>query len=91
MDTNDTITQAIARIHESDLIVDEKTEFIGVFMKLQNEAKESSAQLCADNPTWIRKLYENYKSKQAAIAADDPAAWEQIIQEEEKMLREMTE
>lgn len=46
-------------------------------------------QLLTHDPDWARRLYDNYKAKQAAVDTDSPEMWEKIIQDEERMLREV--
>lgn len=49
----------------------------------------SFTEFLRDNPDWIDDLHKNRQSKLAAMAADDPDAWERIIHEEEQALREI--
>lgn len=89
MDSN--IQKLQALIAGSPLKEDERNDILALFAKARDTDLMPLVELCTKNPDWIRRCYENIKSKQAAIAADDADAWERIIREEEQMLHEMTE
>ena len=78
-------------IAQSPLSLDEQQIFTSALSHADDSVLKPMTDLCSQDPVWIKKLYYNYKSKQAAIVADDPAMWDAIIQEEEKMLRDMAE
>lgn len=43
-------------------------------------------KLLITSPSNARVLLENVRAKKAAVISHDPAAWEKILQEEEKLL-----
>jgi len=41
------------------------------------------------HPEWIIKLYDNYQSKKQAADKADSKLWQKILEQEEKMIKEM--
>ncbi|MFH1838089.1 MAG: hypothetical protein ABH808_01160 [Candidatus Kuenenbacteria bacterium] len=76
-------------IQKSDLSLFEQEELILLFTKASDQDLEPTLELFAENPSWIRKISDNYKAKQSALATKNSALWQKIIQEEESQLKEL--
>lgn len=76
-------------IARSSLSLDERQDLTSILLRADDAILQLIVDLCLEDTGLVEKLQQNYKSKRAAIAADDPDAWERIIREEEQTLREM--
>lgn len=67
----------------------EEQDDMTAFLSLVSDAElEPLVTLCAEDPAWIKKFYENYRAKRLAIKAESPELWEKILQDEERFLKE---
>lgn len=71
---------------DSDLPEEEQQELVDVFSRASDADLEPIVQLLSEDPKWIQIVADNYRDKKNAIRANDPAAWEQIIKNEEQVL-----
>lgn len=71
---------------DSSLTEEEQKDF-GALLSQSNDADlEPLVELFSDDPTWMRRLYDNYLSKKQAFALQDKELWEKILQDEEYIL-----
>lgn len=76
-------------LSDSDLDSQDQDDLIVLFSMARDEDLEPVVKLFSENPTWIKKISENYKSKEEAITAQNQDLWQKIIQEEENQLKEL--
>jgi|YelNatPaOPRAMG01_1025707.scaffolds.fasta_scaffold350945_2 hypothetical protein len=76
-------------IQKSDIPLSEQEDLILLFAKANDQDLAQTVNLFTENPSWIRKINDNYKAKQAALATGNSALWQKIIQEEESQLKEL--
>ncbi|MDO8492498.1 MAG: hypothetical protein Q7S34_02565 [bacterium] len=75
-------------ILRSRLELHDKSDLICIFSLCKDSELKSLVGLCEEDPSWIEKINDNYKGKSAAIAAGSSVAWEKIIEDEERQLRQ---
>lgn len=76
-------------VKKSDLSGADKTDLIFLFSLAKKDADlEPTVKLFSEDPSWIEKINDNYKGKSAAIAARSSVAWDKIIEDEERQLRQ---
>ena len=73
----------------SDLSVQEQDDLLVLLSGTTDERLEPLATLFAEDSSWIRKISENFKAKQAAFAGKSKTAWTEILKEEETILQGM--
>ena len=78
-------------LKESGLPPDDRDEFLDVLRRADTEYLQSLVTLFRSDPGWVKRIYNNYRAKKAALDTHDAAAWKRIIKKEEEILREMTE
>lgn len=76
-----------AYILQSSLALPEKAEFSDVLSRAKDGELEPLVKLFAEDPSWVAKLYHNYKDKEKALAKRDPELWGKILNDEEAELR----
>jgi hypothetical protein len=76
-------------LSDSNLSPQDNADLVALFAKANDEELDSAIKLFTENPDWIYKINENYKSKQSAFAADSPALWQDILQKEQIQLDEL--
>tara|TARA_B100000745_G_C19861384_1_gene286625 strand:+ start:149 stop:415 length:267 start_codon:yes stop_codon:yes gene_type:complete len=79
------------QIHEiietsKTLTNEEKREFSEVFAQTKENALKPVLKLLQKDPSWVDKLYTNYKMKKEAIVTGNMAAWHDAIQKEKEEL-----
>ena len=74
-------------IAKSSLSPDEQRDFINVLSRADDVDLQPIADLCIEDMEWVQKLYSNYKAKQSAHAARDTQSWEEILKNEEQLLK----
>lgn len=68
----------------------EEQDDMTTFLSLVSDADlEPLATLCTEDPAWIKRFYDNYRAKRLAIKAESPDLWEKILQDEERLLKEV--
>lgn len=75
---------------ESPLPPSDREELITLFAN-SKEDLSSLTKLCSDDPSWIKKINDNYRAKRAALIAGNSALWKKIIQTEEAELNDLGE
>lgn len=76
-------------IKHASLSAEDKTDLISIFSLAKKDADlEPTAKLFSEDPSWIEKINDNYKGKSAAIAAHSSVAWDKIVEDEERQLRQ---
>lgn len=76
-------------IKHASLSSEDKTDLITLFSLVKQDTDlEPTAKLFSEDPSWIEKINDNYKGKSAAIAARSSVAWDKIIEDEERQLRQ---
>lgn len=79
----------IEAIKGSPLLPQDRTDLITLFSLVKQDTDlEPTAKLFSEDPSWIEKINDNYKGKSAAIAARSSVAWDKIIEDEERQLRQ---
>jgi hypothetical protein len=76
-------------ILKSSISTLDQTSLIELFSRANDSDLENVADLFSKNPTWIEKISENYKAKQATFATGNSELWKKIIETEEKQLEEI--
>ncbi len=87
MDTN--FQKIKELIRKSDISLSEQEGLLLLFIKANDQDLKPTLKLFTEDPSWIHKINENYKAKQAALATGNSALWQKIIQEEESQLKEL--
>ncbi|PIR06022.1 hypothetical protein COZ81_01400 [Candidatus Jorgensenbacteria bacterium CG_4_8_14_3_um_filter_38_10] len=87
MDTN--FQKIKELIQKSALPLAEQENLLLLFTKANDQDLEPTLKLFAEDSSWIHKINENYKAKQAALATGNQALWQKIVQEEEVQLKEL--
>jgi hypothetical protein len=72
----------------SPLELRDKSDLICIFSLRKDSELKHVVELCKEDPTWIEKINDNYKGKSAAIAARSSVAWDKIIEDEERQLKQ---
>lgn len=78
-------------VEQSTLSRPEQESFMAILLLAPDEELEPLATLFAEDSSWIGTISENYKAKQAAFAGKSKAAWATVLEEEETLLRDITE
>lgn len=73
----------------SDLSIQERDDLLATLSRATNEQLEPLVALFVEDSSWIRKISQNYKAKQAALVTGNQALWQKIVQEEEAQLKEL--
>lgn len=73
----------------SDLSVQEQNDFLILLLGATDERLKPFVTLFAEDSSWIRKIYKNFKTKQAAFAGKSKTAWAEVLKEEETLLRDI--
>lgn len=76
-------------ILKSDLSLPEQDDLINLFADSENQDLGPILKLFAEDPLWINKINENYKTKRAAMVAGNAVLWQKIIEEEKSQLNEI--
>jgi len=71
----------------SDLPTQEQDDFLVLLSGTTDERLEPLVALFAEDSSWIRKISENFKAKQAAFAGKNKMAWTEILKGEEILLQ----
>ena len=78
-------------IEKSDLSAEEQTELVLFFSKADDGALEELLMLFAEDSWWIRKIYDNYKTKEIIFKEKDVQKMQEVIKEEENQLKALQE
>lgn len=73
----------------SGLSIQERNNLLILLSKATDEELKPLAALFAEDSKWMRKIYDNYKSKQDALAQKGRSAWTAILKAEEALLQDM--
>ena len=76
-------------IQKSDTSLVDQEDLLLLFAKAKDEDMVSVLKLFTEDPSWIPKINENHKAKQAALIMGDSALWDRIVKEEERQLGEL--
>ena len=76
-------------IQKSPVPLAEQEDLLLLFAKANDQDLEPTLKLFTEDSSWIHKINENYKAKQAALATGNQALWQKIVQEEESQLKEL--
>lgn len=87
MDTN--FQKIKELIQKSFVPLAEQEDLLLLFTKANDQDLEPTLKLFSEDSSWIHKINENYKAKQAALATGNQALWQKIVQEEETQLKEL--
>jgi hypothetical protein len=87
MDTN--FQKIKELIQKSTMPPAEQEGLLLLFTKAADQDLEPTLKLFTEDSSWIHKINENYKAKQAALAAGDQALWQKIVRGEETQLKEL--
>ncbi|MEI6511135.1 MAG: hypothetical protein WCO25_03780 [Candidatus Uhrbacteria bacterium] len=80
------LTAAFSLLRRSDLTEPEKNELLGCFAYVSDEDLDVLVGLLAGKLARARPMLENIRSKRAAFASNDQAAWKKILDKELKDL-----
>ena len=72
-----------------DIPLDEAEELINSLSKISNSELEDVLNLFSGDPSWIKKINNIYKAKKVTFITKNPKIWQQILREEEKLLKEV--
>ena len=87
MDTN--FQKIKELIQKSAIPLAEQENLLLLFTKANDQDLEPTLKLFTEDSSWIHKINENYKAKQAALTTGNQALWQKIVQEEEVQLKEL--
>lgn len=87
MDTN--FQKIKELIQKSTVPLAEQESLLLLFAKANDQDLEPTLKLFTEDSSWIDKINENYKAKQAALATGNQALWQKIVREEEAQLKEL--
>jgi len=73
----------------SDLSAQERDDLLVLLSGATDDELEPLALLFAEDSSWIRKISQNYKAKQAAFTGGSKAAWMELLKQEEYLLQDM--
>ena len=76
-------------IQKSPVRLAEQEDLLLLFVKANDQDLAPTLKLFTEDSSWIHKINENYKAKQAALATGNQALWQKIVQEEESQLKEL--
>ena len=68
---------------------EDEDNLIALYSRAGDDDLAPVAELFAEDPNWIRKISENCKAKQAAVAEKSKTAWAEILKGEETILQGM--
>lgn len=81
------------KIHEiietSDLTKLEKRDFSELFAQTKEDALRPVLKLLETDPSWVEKLYANYKMKREAIVTGSMDAWHDAMEKEKEELEKV--
>jgi hypothetical protein len=66
---------------------DEREQFAVALALLDEDTAALLLGLFESDPSWIEKMYENFKQKKNAIGNKDMDAWRAIMRDEEDLLK----
>lgn len=69
-------------ITSSHLSQEDQKDLMWVFSKANDEILKLTIELFQKDPSWIKKISDNYKAKKHAFEKKDKELWEKIIKEE---------
>lgn len=69
-------------ISSSNLSQEDQKDLIQLFSKANDEILKLTIDLFQKDPTWIRKVSDNFKAKKQAFKERDKELWKKIIKEE---------
>jgi hypothetical protein len=87
MNTN--FTKIKELVQKSSITIVEQNKLIKLFAGVNDQDLEPIIKICSEDNSWISKINKNYKAKQVAIADSNIMLWQEIIKEEESMLKEL--
>jgi len=87
MDSNLQHIQSL--IAQSDLRKEDRDNLMVLYAQAGDDDLTPVAELFAEDSSWIRKISENFKAKQAAVAGQDKVAWAEILKGEEILLQDL--
>lgn len=73
----------------SDLSAQEQDSFLVLISGTTDEKLKPLATLFVEDLSWIRKISENFKAKQAVLAGKSKTEWAKILKGEETILQGM--
>ncbi len=76
-------------LSNSDLSAEEQDNLLILLLGRPDEELAPLAELFTEDPSWIRKIYDNYKAKQEAFTNQDKKTWQEILKGEESMLQDI--
>ena len=76
------ITKLQKLISFSNLFQEDQKNLIELFSKANDEIIELTIDLFQKDPTWIKKVSDNYKAKKEIFEKKDKELWEKIVKEE---------
>ena len=74
---------------KSSLDFDEQNELATFFVKTREEDLKQVVDFLSENPTWVRKIYINYRIKKEVLSRGDRALWDRVLMDELKDLTEI--
>lgn len=69
-------------ISSFDLSQEDQKDLVQLFSKANDEILKLTIDLFQKDPTWIRKISDNYKAKKQAFEKKDKELWKKIVKEE---------
>lgn len=69
-------------VFSSDLSQEDQKDLIQLFSKANDEILKLTIDLFQKDPTWIRKISNNFKAKKQAFEKKDKELWKKIVKEE---------
>ena len=85
METNFQKIQKI--IADVGLSQEEQNDFLVFLMLVQDKGLDPVLQLFSEDKNWVKKIYQNIKSKQEALSNQNSQLWQNIVKEEEALLQ----
>jgi len=76
-------------IEKSDLSLEEKMDFTELFAQTKESALRPVLNLLEKDPSWVERLYTNYKIKEEALVTGNMEAWHDAIQKEKEELEKV--
>ena len=73
-------------IAQSSLIANEQKDFLDALSGADNMILAPIIDLCIQDASQVRVLYENYKIKETAHKEKDASKWSYVLQDEERLL-----
>ncbi|MDP1689665.1 MAG: hypothetical protein Q8L52_00430 [bacterium] len=75
-------------LEASDLGIDEQNEFLRFLAAAHDEELSELATLFEEDPSWVRKLYENYQHKRSFWRKEASQSWRSLVEDEADTLEE---